>query len=196
MAEPVVFHGVTFDSVQAAIADLYFRFPGMTQEQFEETLKYVVPMQHNFTNPMQPGAQDTWIQYWIDSDDRMVHDRNERPDINTTMKLANITLRFLGKRAEVWAKSFHHLHRREQSAIIFKSYCNAMLLPYVGPIVPMNVDYFGAANATKAFTVRFKLQYDEWVDFSEGKAGSGPLEYISFAVGDMSQERVIEGGNA
>ena len=194
MAGPdVKFEGVTFATVQAAIADLYFRHNNMTQEEFDRVRQFVVPMQHNFVNPIQPGTQDTWIQYWIDSDDRMTHDRNERPNLNATQKVAQITLRFLGTRGEAWAKSFHHLTKRRHTAIIFMEYCNAMLLPYVSPIVPRNVDYFGAANATKAFTLSFKLQYDEVLDYSAG-SGADRLEYISFAAGQMANEQTVEGG--
>jgi len=177
--------GVTFESVRAAITDLYFRHKDMTQEEFNEAKRFVVPMQHNFMNPIEPGSQDTWIQYWINSDDRLTHDFNVQ-NFNSTNKLANITLRFLGTRAEQWAKSFHHLTMHKHCAIIFGSYCNAMLLPYVSPIIPSNIDYFKMANTTKAFTLTFKLQYDEILDFSDG-SGADVLEYISFAAGIVSK---------
>ena len=172
MAGPILnISGVSFDSVRVAIADLYFRHTGMdptTPEgvaEFEAALEYVVPMQHNFENPIAPGTQDTWIQYWIDDDDRLTHDHS-LSNVNAVQKVAQVTLRFLGRRAEAWAKAFHHLTKHKYCAMIFNVYCNAMLLPYVSSIVTRNVDYFGVGNTTKAFTLRFKLQYDEVLDFS------------------------------
>jgi len=85
----------------------------------------------------------------------------------------------------MWARAFHHLTKRRSMAQIFLSYCQARMLKEVSPIVPLNVDYFGAANATTAFTITFKLQYDETLDFSSGSGGDR-LEYISFAPGQIA----------
>lgn len=179
--------GLNFDTLRGALTDLFFRHEGMTQQQFDEAMKFVVPMQHNFENPIDPGTQDTWIQYWIDDDDRLTHDFNIN-NLNTTVKVGRITVRFLGHRAEMWAKWMHHLTKTRHCAIIFKAYCNAMILPYISPIIPCNVDYFGRGNTTKAFTLTMKLQYDEVLDFDTGRSGGDRLEYISFAAGQILQE--------
>lgn len=179
--------GVTFESVRLAITDLFFRHDKMDADNLEaliSAMQYVVPMQHNFENPMNPGSQDTWIQYWIDEDDRIVSDTN-LTNTNTVHKVATVTLRFLGRRAEVWAKSFHHLTKHKYCETIFSAYCNASLLPYVSPIVPRNIDYFGVGNTTKAFTLRFKLQYEEVLDYSAGSGGDA-LEYIAFSTGQVN----------
>ena len=184
--------GVTFETLRCAITDLYFRHKGMTQEQFDAAKEFVIPMQHNFMNPIEPGTQDTWIQYWINNDERLTHDYN-RGNWNMTMKVAHCTIRFLGVRAELWAKAFHHLTRHQYCANIFKAYCQAMILPAISPIVPINVDYFKVGNTTKAFGLTFKLQYDEVLDFTLGSGGDR-LEYISFAAGQIVNEQSVEGG--
>jgi hypothetical protein len=186
--------GVTFETLQMALTDLYFRHKDMTKEQFIEAMQYVVPMQHNIENPIHPGTQDTWIQYWIDEDDRITQDFS-RGNWNSTRKLAFCTIRFLGRRAEVWARAFHHLTKRKDSSIVFLQYCKARLLEYVGPIVPRNVDYFGVGNTTKAFSISFRLQYDEIIDFSQGTAGADRLEYVSFPAGGIINQEVEGGQN-
>jgi hypothetical protein len=151
----------------------------MSQEDWEEAQRFVTVMQHNFSTPIDPGTQDTWIQFWIDEDDRLTQDEN-RYDGNQTQKVARITLRFLGVRGETWAKAFHHLTKRKSVAYFFAEYCNATMLPYIGPIVPINVDYFGVGNTTIAHELSFKLHYVERVEF-----GNQPLEYISLGAGEM-----------
>jgi hypothetical protein len=136
-------------------------------------------MQHNFENPIEPGSQDTWIQFWIDEDDRLTQDANAS-DANGTQKVARVTVRFLGRRAEVWAKAFHHLTKRKSVPQYFVEYCNAQMLEYVSPIVPINVDYFKVGNTTVAHTLSFSLHYMEFMKF-----GSEPLNYMSVAPGSI-----------
>jgi hypothetical protein len=163
----ITYEGVTFGSVRAALCATYFMMPEMlkaaakladgeivdkeTRERFEadwrEALKYVIPMQHNFENIIEPGSRDTWIQYWIDEDDRLTQDYN-RVNQNETLKTARITVRFLGIRGETWAKAFHHLIKRKNVPRYFLEYCNGQMLDYVSPIVPVNVDYFGARTCS------------------------------------------------
>jgi hypothetical protein len=152
----------------------------MPEEEWHTALKYVIPSQHNFENPIEPGSQDTWIQFWIDEDDRLTQDYNI-DDRNQTMKVAHITVRFLGKRAEVWAKAFHHLTKRKSVPMYFYEYCNGATLEYISPIVPMNVDYFGVGNTTIAHTLSFYLHYEEFMKFNWE-----PLEYISVPQGEIS----------
>jgi hypothetical protein len=176
----IEYRGVTFSNVRAALAAMYFMYEGMPDEAWREALKYVLPMQHNFENPIEPGSQDTWIQFWIDDDDRLTQDYNA-DNANLTMKVARISVRFLGKHAETWAKAFHHLVKRRMVPVYFNEYCNARLLEYVGPIVPINVDYFGIGNTTIAHDLSFTLQYEEVMNFDRQ-----PLEYISVASGKIS----------
>lgn len=179
-------YGVNFDNVKEALVALYFKYENMPREELEECRKYVVPMQHNFEQPIEPGSQDTWIQFWIDNDDRMVQDRN-KDGINWTVKVAHITIRFLGARAEAWAKAFHHLSGRKTPNLIWWHYCSGESLEYISPIIPTNVDYFGVGNTTIAFTVSFNLKYNEGLDYRpvRGEDTTNRLMYISLAEGDI-----------
>jgi hypothetical protein len=179
-------YGVNFETVREALVSLYFKYDGITPAELENCRKFVLPMQHNFEQPIKPGSQDTWIQFWIDNDDRLTQDRNEK-GINWTQKLSHITVRFLGDRAEAWAKTFHHLLGRATPNIIWDYYCNASTLEYITPIVPINVDYFGTGNTTIAFTLSFNLKYTEGLDFRpvKGEDTTPRLTYISLAEGNI-----------
>ena len=179
-------YGVNFDTVKEALVALYFKYPNMPIEELNQCRKFVIPMQHNFEQPLEPGSQDTWIQFWIDNDDRMLQDYN-KDGINWTTKVAHITVRFLGARAEAWAKAFHHLAGRETPNTIWYHYCNGQSLEYISPVVPINVDYFGVGNTTIAFTVSFNLKYDEGLDFRpvKGEDTLNRLMYISLAPGNI-----------
>jgi hypothetical protein len=179
MGPELEYNGVSFANVRAAVAATYFLYEGMPENEWREALKYVLPMQHNFENPIEPGSQDTWIQFWIDEDDRLTQDANI-DDANGTQKVARVSLRFLGRRAEVWAKAFHHLTKRKSVPGYFAEYCNAEILEYVSPIVPINVDYFKVGNTTVAYGLSFSLRYMEFMEFN-----SEPLDYISVAPGKI-----------
>lgn len=180
-------YGVNFDTVKEALVALYFKYQGITPEQLELCRGFVLPMQNNFEQPIKPGSQDTWIQFWIDNDDRMKQDYNEA-GINWTEKLAHITVRFLGARAEAWAKAFHHFSGRGTPNTIWYHYCNGESLEYISPIIPTNVNYFGVGNTTIAFTVSFNLKYREGLDFRpvKGEDTLQRLKYISLASGNMN----------
>jgi hypothetical protein len=89
MGPEIEYAGLSFDSVRAALAATYFLYQDMPQSEWQEALKYVVPMQHNFENPIEPGSQDTWIQFWIDEDNRLTQDFNEA-NANRTLKAATV----------------------------------------------------------------------------------------------------------
>jgi len=184
-------YGVNFDTVKEALVALYFKYEGMPIEELEECRGYVLPMQHNFEQPIEPGSQDTWIQFWVDNDDKLSQDY-VKDGIDWTQKLAHITLRFLGVRAEAWAKSFHHLSGRVTPNMIWYHYCNGEALEYITPIIPTNVDYFGAGNTTVAFTLSFNLKYTEGLDYrpEQGEATLDKLMYISLASGDI--ENIVQ----
>jgi hypothetical protein len=159
---------------------MYFYRDGMTVEECEDCLKYILPMQHNINNPLNnDGSKDTFIEYWIASDERLTQDFI---DYNTdkTNKLAVVDLRFLGVEAETWAKAFHHITKRENVARIFTTLCGATILEYIGAIRPVNIDYFGVGNSSIAFDMSIQLQYTESV-----KLGWKPLEYVSLAPGEV-----------
>ena len=180
-------YGVNFDTVKEALVALYFKYQGISEEELEQCRGFVLPMQHNFEQPIIPGSQDTWIQFWIDNDDRMTQDTN-KDGINWTSKVAHITVRFLGVRAEAWAKAFHHFSGRQTPNMIWYHYCNGESLEYVTPIIPTNVDYFGSGNTTIAFTLSFNLKYHEGLDYRPvaGDDTNYKLKYISLAAGELN----------
>jgi len=180
-------YGVNFASVQEALVSLFFKYEGITAAELNACRKYVVPMQNNFEQPIKPGGQDTWIQFWIDNDDRLSQDEN-KDGINWTTKVSHITVRFLGTRAEAWAKAFHHMSGRTTPTMIWWYYCLAETLEYVSPIIPINVNYFGVGNTSVAFSVSFNLKYAEGLDFRpvKGEDTTPKLMYISLAAGNIA----------
>jgi hypothetical protein len=163
---------------------MYFYYDGMPDDEFKRAVEYVVPMQHNFDNPLnRKGAKDTFIEYWIVSDDRLTQDYIER-SADKTRKLVVVDLRFLGVEAETWAKAFHHLTKRPGVAGIFAEVCGATMLEYTGSVRPVNIDYFGVGNSSIAFDLTIQLQYVEAIELAWK-----PLEYISVASGE-----IISGG--
>jgi hypothetical protein len=99
------------------------------------------------------------------------------------LKVADISLRFMGVHAEQWAKAFHHTAQRPRVASILRDFCNGEALEYVGPIRPVNVDYFRRGNTTIGHDVSFSLKYVEYMDLSDLRK---PLEYISLAAGTVA----------
>ena len=180
-------YGANFDSVREALVSIFFKYQGISPEELDECRKFVIPMQHNFEQPIKPGSQDTWIQFWIDNDDRLVQDKN-LSGVNETRKVAHITVRFLGARAEAWAKALHHLNGRQTPNMIWDFYCHGGTLEYIGPIIPINVDYFGIGNTAVAFSLSFNLYYIESLDFRPviGQDTTKRLMYISLASGDIA----------
>jgi hypothetical protein len=194
----IEYDGVTFANVRAALCATYFMTKPMLdvadklinggvvedpqRKEFEnawaEAMSYVIPSQHNFENPITPGSQDTWIQFWIDEDDRHTQDYNVA-NRNETIKTARVTVRFLGARAETWAKAFHHLIKRKSVPRYFMEYCNGQTLDYISPIVPINVDYFGA-NTTIAHDLSFNIVYVESMELDWER-----LEFISLSPGEI-----------
>jgi hypothetical protein len=165
---------------------MYFYHEGMTDEECADSMRYIVPMQHNFENPLNGDcARDTFIEYWISRDERLSQDYMDYgASENAVKKLAAIDLRFLGEEAETWAKAFHHITQREDTGGIFAEVCNGTLLEHIGDIRPVGGDYFGVGNSSIAFDLSFQIQYKESL-----KMRWKPLEYISIAPGE-----VITGG--
>jgi hypothetical protein len=200
-ADIVVTEGLTFNTLRAALAFIYFGEEGMTEDRWQSALLHVMPMQHNMENPIRQAvdenvdAKNTYIEFWIDEDDRVTQDYagqrwaaddDENGSLVTPfqstecMKTARITIRFLGHEAEAWAKLFHHLTRRKDVGNILYDYCNGQLFEYVGPIRPINVDYFGVQNTVVAYDIVFVLQYTEVI-----RVPSRRLGLLTVAAGDM-----------
>lgn len=200
-SDELIAEGVTFNNVRAFLAWMYFGEVDMPQEAWLNALRHVVPMQHNFESPIAAGAQegwaskDTYIQYWIDEDEKLTQDfleggvsindevlPNEAYPVQTSqcLKAARITIRFVGAQAEAWAKLMHHLTKRQEVSSLLYEYCHASFLEHPGPIRPMNVDFFGVQNTVVAFDTTFVLQYVEVISVP-----SGLLGLITVADGDI-----------
>lgn len=205
-SDTLVVEGLTFNNLRAALAMIYFSKTDMTQEEWADALTHVIPMQHNMENPIVLSKEagrsprDTFIEFWIDDDDRITQDyasQRYAADDDTdgekltafqsseVMKQARCTIRFLGGSAEAWAKLFHHLATRKSVANIIYDYCNGNSLPYIGPIRPINVDYFGVQNTAVAYDITFVLQYKEVLRIPAER-----LRLVILAGGDIE----LEGG--
>ena len=165
----MAYKGLTFLNLRQALFYLYYcgdAYKAMTDEErlayAEVCYPYIIPMQQNFFNPIEVSTKDTYIQYFIEKDERITQDQNTY-DKNVTFKLATCTVRFIGAQAEVWAKSFHHLTKRDDAGTIFLATCQGQSLECIGDIRPTNVDFFGK-NVSIAFDIEFKLQYVESLD--------------------------------
>jgi len=178
------YEGLNFTTLRLALIALYWWKPGMEDDSWLKSgLKYVIPQQHNWNLPINAESNDTFIQYWINRDDRLTQDR-DTGETNETLKVADITARFLGVQAEQWARALHHLTQRESAAQIFFDFCNGEAFEYIGPIVPMNVDYFPSktANAAIAFDVALSVKYREYMDLSDLR---NPVTYIPLVPGEI-----------
>ena len=186
--QALVYTGLNFHTLRLALCALYWWQNGDDSGEWIKNLKYVIPMQHNWNVPIKAESTDTYIQYWINKDDRLTQDwyGGEQNEKETARKVADIKVRFMGVQAEQWAKAFHHLTQRNSVPGIFLDFCNAEVLEYVGPIVPMNVDYFRTGNTSVAFDLTFRLEYKEYLDLSDLRKR---LMYVSVGSGEL-----LEGG--
>jgi hypothetical protein len=95
MGEPnatdyLITEGLTFSNLRAALAMVYFGYVDMSDQYWSDALRHVVPMQHNIENPISLmkidgslAARDTFIEFWIDDDDRLTQDSKWQTQINT-----------------------------------------------------------------------------------------------------------------
>ena len=192
MEDRAGFSGVNFNTLRKALYLMFFgvdpiydkkgKIIGAYSQNFNSPkYKYIVPMQGNFENPLQGDfAHDTFIQYWISEDRSLTQDDYTEDEkgfaVDRQKCVATILLRFIGKEADTWVKTFRHLTKRNEVSKIWYGVCGAEKLEYTMPIVPRKINYFGK-NSQIAFDVRFKLYYDECI-----RTGWQPLEGINFKV--------------
>jgi hypothetical protein len=192
----VEYTGVNFNNLRKALYLMFFGvdpikdrngkiIKALSQDFSSPKYKYIIPLQGNFDNPLIPGmeeqfARNTFIMYWIDRDVSLTQDDYTEDEhgvaVDRQKCVATVFLRFIGKEAETWVKTFRHLTKREGVGEIFYGVCNAEKLEYTMPVVPRKINYFGK-NSQIAFDVRFKLYYDECI-----RTGWQPLEGIDFKV--------------
>ena len=170
-----VYFGVTIDNLRQAFAYLYYGIPA-NDEEWRNAMKYVLPMQQNFMNPIEVESEDTYILVIYDEDKKLTQDRLSNAT-NFAKKEAYCSVRFVGAKAELWAKRFHHIDMFPEAYKIFLDTCQGTLLPYIGSIRPIDVDFFGK-NYTLAFDMDFRLEYNESVDIDWS-----PLETVNIAPG-------------
>lgn len=156
-----VYQGVTINNLRQAFMYLYFGVPANMEER-DRFLRYVLPMQQNFMNPIEVDTDDTYIMVIYDDDKKITQDAKSNAT-EYTLKLAECAVRFVGAQAELWAKRFHHIDDYPEAYKIFLGTCQGEILPYIGSIRPTNAQFFGK-NYTLAFDVDFKIEYHESVD--------------------------------
>lgn len=200
MGDTIGFTGVNFNNLRKA---LYLMFFGagevkdnkgnviryLSDDFNSSKYKYIIPMQGNFENPLADVelAKNTFMMYWIERDESLTQDDytedEEGNGVNRQKCVASVLVRFVGKDAETWVKTFRHLAKRKDVTKIWYGVCNAEKLFYTSPIIPRKVNYFGR-NSQVVFDVRFKLYYDECIS-----TGWKPLEGVNFNItGNISVE--------
>lgn len=189
MANASRYYGVNFNNLRKALYLIYFGTDDGACESFDSPkYKYLIPLQGNFENPVEPGSKDTYIQYWIENDTSLTRDgfRQEGDDSWNEQKcVAAILLRFVGRDAEDWARAFRHMCLRQDIGAIWSGVCNAEKLAFTAPLVPRKL-YNHGLSATIGFDIRFKLYYDECI-----ATGWKPLEGVYLGIlGDITAGNV------
>ena len=189
--------GVNFNNLRKALYLMFFgvdlvkdkngKVKALSQDFNSPKYRYIIPMQGNFENPLELREKDTYIMYWIERDESLTQDDYvEEDDTGYSRQkcVASILVRFIGKEAEEWVKSFRHLAKRKGVTEIWSGVCNAERLEYTSPVVPRKISYSGL-NSQIAFDVRFRLYYDECIT-----TGWKPLEGIDMTVkGKLTVEK-------
>ena len=190
------YSGVNFNNLRKALYLMFFGIDpikndkgeiigALSQDFNSPKYRYIVPLQGNFDNPLEQEnpkelAKNTFIEYWIERDTSLTQDDytedREGFAVDRQKCVATILLRFIGKEAETWVKTFRHLTKRDGVGEIFYGVCSAEKLEYTMPVVPRRINFSGK-NSQVAFDVRFKLYYDECI-----RTGWQPLEGINFKV--------------
>lgn len=185
--------GVNFNNVRKALYLMFFGYDNGKCETFTSPkYAYIIPMQGNFENPIHFNSKDTYIMYWIEEDKSLTQDdfvTTDSSGFNRQKCVASILVRFIGREAEDWVKTFRHLAKRKGVTDIWAGVCNAEKLQYTSPVIPRRLDYAGL-NSQVGFDVRFKLYYDECIS-----TGWQPLTGIDFTIeGNISVEGKITNG--
>lgn len=199
MADTIGYTGVNFNNIRKALYLMFFGAGEVKNKQGKTVrylcddfsspkYKYIIPMQGNFENPLQLNDKDTYIMYWIEKDESLTQDdyafNDEGEGVNRQKCVASILVRFIGKDAETWVKTFRHLAKRKDVTKIWYGVCNAEKLFYTSPVIPRKINYTGM-NSQVVFDVRFKLYYDECIT-----TGWKPLEGVNF---NIQSNLIVEG---
>lgn len=179
------YSGVNFNNLRKALYLFFFGTDNGACNTFDSPkYKYIIPMQGSFDNPLleeENPAKDTFLLFWIEQDRSLTQDDYVYADdgyagFSRQKCVADVLLRFVGRDAETWVKSFRHLTKRSGITKIWSGVCNAQKLEYTSPVIPRRVDYFGRTSQI-AFDVRFRLYYDECIN-----VGWQPLTGVDFTI--------------
>lgn len=199
MADTIGYTGVNFNNIRKALYLMFFGAGEVKNKQGKTVrylcddfsspkYKYIIPMQGNFENPLQLNSKDTYIMYWIEKDESLTQDdyafNDEGEGVNRQKCVASILVRFIGRDAETWVKTFRHLAKRKDVTKIWYGVCNAEKLFYTSPVIPRKINYTGM-NSQVVFDCRFKLYYDECI-----ATGWKPLEGVNF---NIQSNLIVEG---
>jgi len=178
LAETVT--GVTLESVFQSLRKILYG-TGDTPETDAaieaRARKYIIPMNHNWLNPIKAEGNDTFVEYIIESDDRVVQDSQTYNAVVVPVKKAVVLLRFIGVQGESWVKAFHMLTSRQDVAQIWFQECYARSLDYISAVHCHPIDYFGH-NGALAWDMRITLCYTEVYHLDQQ-----PLESVTLAQG-------------
>jgi hypothetical protein len=199
VADTIGYTGVNFNNIRKALYLMFFG-AGEVKNKQGKTVRYlcddfsspkynyIIPMQGNFENPLQLNNKDTYIMYWIEKDESLTQDdyafNDEGEGVNRQKCVASILVRFIGRDAETWVKTFRHLAKRKDVTKIWYGVCNAEKLFYTSPVIPRKINYTGM-NSQVVFDCRFKLYYDECI-----ATGWKPLEGVNF---NIQSNLIVEG---
>ena len=133
MANNVTFTGVNYNNLRKALYLMFFGTDnGKCNDFSNEKYQYILPLQGDFQNPMQLKDKDTYILYWIEKDESLTQDDfildEENEGFNRQKCVATIMLRFVGKDAETWVRTFRHLCKRKDVSPIWSGVCNGYKL--------------------------------------------------------------------
>ena len=171
--------GVNFESVRIFLYHVFYgrvADAALDEARYNEKKKYILPMKPDQENPIDEESNNTYIQYFIKRDEKITHDVVDGSS-NSTLKLAQILIRFVGEEAEQWAKSMHHLTKRKDFAFNVEQDLLGRELPKIGDIVPTNINFFGTMTSI-AFDVILHIQYVEFCNMEWE-----PLEKVTLAKG-------------
>ena len=122
--------GVNFDNLRKALYLMFFGVDPIydkdknivdaySQHFDSPKYKYIIPMQGNFENPLMSDEEivkDTFIQYWISEDRSLTQDDYTEDEegyaVDRQKCVATVLLRFIGREAETWVRTFRHLTKR------------------------------------------------------------------------------------
>jgi len=173
------FTGVSFETVRIFLYHIFYgrQLTAEADEaMYEAKKKFILPLRAEYENPSIFLESDTYIQYFI-LRDKIISNDAINYNANEVLKQAQIVVRFVGVEAENWAKRLHHVYTRQDVQANFMEDCNGIILPYIGDIIPKQVQFFGTVTSI-GFDIILNVSYTEVLNFD-----FEPLDTVSLARG-------------